>query len=74
MGEVVKRHSVFLRKECQMPAHFDLAQQPCADSWMLLEEIEAPVLDTMIRHAGWHFDENQTRSMARRTLVARSRQ
>lgn len=22
---------------------------------MLLEEIEAPVLDTMIRHAGWHF-------------------
>jgi hypothetical protein len=22
---------------------------------MLLEEIEAPVFDTMIRHAGWHF-------------------
>ena len=38
-----------------MPAHFDLAQQPCADNWMLVEEIEAPVLDTMIRHAGWHF-------------------
>ena len=38
-----------------MPPHFDLAQQPCADNWMLLEEIEAPVLDTMIRHAGWHF-------------------
>jgi hypothetical protein len=54
MGELVKRHSVFLRKECQMPAH-DLAQQPCADNWMLVEEIEAPVLDTMIRHAGWHF-------------------
>ncbi len=38
-----------------MPAHFDLALQPCADNWMLVEEIEAPVLDTMIRHAGWHF-------------------
>ena len=38
-----------------MPPHFDLANQPCADNWMLLEEIEAPVLDTMIRHAGWHF-------------------
>jgi len=51
----MKRHSVFLRKGCDMPPHFDLAQQPCADGWMLLEEIEAPVLDTMIRHAGWHF-------------------
>jgi hypothetical protein len=55
MGKIVKRHSVFLRKGCDMPAHFDLAQQPCADNWMLLEEIESPVLDTMIRHAGWHF-------------------
>ena len=51
----MKRHSVFLRKGCEMPAHFDLAQQPSADGWMLVEEIEAPVLDTMIRHAGWHF-------------------
>jgi|SRR5580692_1050373 hypothetical protein len=55
MDESMKRHSVFLRKGCDMPPHFDLAQQPCADDWMLLEEIEAPVLDTMIRHAGWHF-------------------
>lgn len=38
-----------------MPAHFDLGQHPCADKWMLLEDIEAPVLDTIIRHAGWHF-------------------
>ena len=38
-----------------MPAHFDLAQQPCAGNWMLVEEIEALVLDPMIRHAGWHF-------------------
>jgi|SRR5580704_9351778 hypothetical protein len=55
MGEDVKRHSVFLRKGCDMPAHLDLGQQPCADNWMLLDEIGAPVLDTMIRHAGWHF-------------------
>lgn len=55
MDKGMKRHSVFLRKGCDMPPHFDLAQQPCADGWMLLEEIEAPVLDTMIRHAGWHF-------------------
>ena len=52
----MKRHSVFLRNGCSMPPHFDLAQQPCAKDWMLLEEIEAPVLDTMIRHAGWHFE------------------
>jgi len=55
MAQGMKRHSVFLRKGCDMPPHFDLAQQPCAEGWMLLEEIEAPVLDTMIRHAGWHF-------------------
>jgi hypothetical protein len=44
MDEIVKRHSVLLRKGCDMPAHFDLAQQPCADNWMLLEENGAPVL------------------------------
>jgi hypothetical protein len=55
MDKGMKRHSVFLRKGCDMPPHFDLAQQPCADGWMLLEEIESPVFDTMIRHAGWHF-------------------
>ena len=51
----MKQHSVFLRNKCDMPPHFDLAQQPYAENWMLLEEIEAPVLDTMIRQAGWHF-------------------
>jgi hypothetical protein len=38
-----------------MPAHFGLAQRSYAENWMLVEEIDAPVLDTMIRHAGWHF-------------------
>jgi len=51
----MKLHSVFIRKGCDMPPYFDLAQQPYAENWMLLEEIEATVLDTMIRHAGWHF-------------------
>jgi hypothetical protein len=52
----MKPHSVFLRKGCDIPPHFELAQQPCgADNWMLLDEIEASVLDTMIRRAGWHF-------------------
>jgi len=55
MGEIVKRHSVFLRKGCDMPGHFDMAQQPYADNWMLVEEIEAPLFDRMIRQAGWHF-------------------
>jgi hypothetical protein len=55
MDKGMKRHSVFLHKGCDMPPSFYLARQPCADGWMLLEEIDAPVLDTMIRHAGWHF-------------------
>jgi hypothetical protein len=55
MDEIVKRHSVFLRKGCDMPAHLDLAQQTCAENWLQLEEVEAPVFDAMIRDAGWHF-------------------
>ena len=42
MDEIVKRYSLFLRKGCHIPAHFDLARQPGADNWMSLEEIEAP--------------------------------
>jgi len=55
MDKGMKARSVFLRKGCDMPPYVDLAQHPCVDGWMLLEEIEAPVLDAMIRHAGWHF-------------------
>jgi hypothetical protein len=50
----MKRHSMFLRKECELPPQFDLAQRQCADNWMLLDQIDAPVLETMIRHVGWH--------------------
>jgi hypothetical protein len=49
----MKRHSVFLRKECELPPQFDLTQRPCADNWLLLE-IDAPALETMIHHVGWH--------------------
>src|SRR3954447_22959041 len=51
----MKEHAVFLRKDCDMPAHFHPAQQSCAENWMLVEEVEAPLLDRMIRQAGWHF-------------------
>lgn len=46
---------MFLRIGCDMPPHFALDQRPCADNWMLLEGIEAPMFGTMIRLAGWHF-------------------
>ena len=38
-----------------MPAHFGLGQQSMRGELDVVEDIEAPVLDTMIRHAGWHF-------------------
>lgn len=54
-SEIMKQHSMFLRIGCDLPSHFALDQLPCADDWMLLEGIEAPKFDTMIRLAGWHF-------------------
>jgi hypothetical protein len=50
----VKRHSVFLRKGCVLPDRLDPVRVPFGSRWMLVEEIAAPVFDTMIRHAGWH--------------------
>lgn len=51
----MKPHSVFLRKECILPERLDPPSEPVGENWMLVEEITAPVLDTMIRHMGWHF-------------------
>ena len=51
----VKPHSVFLRKECILPDRLDPLREPCGDNWTIVEEITAPVLDTMIRQKGWHF-------------------
>lgn len=51
----MKLHSVFLRRECILPDRLDLFREPFGDDWTLIEEITAPVFDTMIRQAGWHF-------------------
>jgi hypothetical protein len=50
----VKRHSVFLRKGCVLPGRLDPLREPFGENWMLVEEITASILDTMIRQAGWH--------------------
>jgi len=51
----VKLHSVFLRKECILPNHLDPLRESMGNGWTRVEEISAPVLDTIIRQAGWHF-------------------
>jgi hypothetical protein len=51
----VKLHSVFLRNGCVLPTPLDPLRSPFGEQWMLVEQIPASVLDTMIRQAGWHF-------------------
>jgi hypothetical protein len=51
----VKPHTVFLRKECTLPERLDPLTEPVGENWKLVEEITAPILDTMIRRMGWHF-------------------
>lgn len=51
----MKLHSVFLRKGCILPDRLDPLQTAVGDNWSLVEAILAPVFDTMIRQAGWHF-------------------
>jgi len=46
-------HSVFLRKGCILPNPLDPLQEPIGNPWTVVEEIPAPVFDTMIRQAGW---------------------
>ncbi|MGA2205493.1 MAG: hypothetical protein ABSG10_02060 [Terracidiphilus sp.] len=52
----MKPHSVFLRKECVLPDRLDPLREPVGENWTLVEEITAPVFDTMIRQMGWHFE------------------
>ena len=52
----MKPHSVFLRKECILPDRLDPLREPVGENWTLVEEITAPVFDTMIRQMGWHFE------------------
>lgn len=51
----MKLHSVFLRSGCILPDRLDPLREPLGGEWTLVEEITAPVFDTMIRQAGWHF-------------------
>jgi len=51
----LKPHSVFLRKDCILPERLDPLTAPVGENWTLVEGIDAPALDTMIRHQGWHF-------------------
>ncbi len=51
----MKLHSVFLRKECVLPNRLDPLQRLIGDNWAMVEDLAAPVFDTMIRQAGWHF-------------------
>jgi len=51
----VKPHSVFLRNKCILPSPLDPLSEPVGEHWERLEEINAPVLETMIRQKGWHF-------------------
>src|SRR5579863_644085 len=51
----VNPHSVFLRNECMLPLCLDPLREPIGDGWSRVEEIAAPVFDTMVRQAGWHF-------------------
>ncbi len=52
----MKPHSVFLRTDCILPDRLDPLTEPVGENRTLVEEITAPVLDTMIRQMGWHFE------------------
>jgi len=51
----VTPHSVFLRSKCDLPEPLDPLTEPVGEHWACVEEITAPVFDTMIRQKGWHF-------------------
>jgi hypothetical protein len=51
----VMLHSVFLRSGCCLPDQLRVPQESIGDDWAKVADIEAPALDAMIRHAGWHF-------------------
>jgi hypothetical protein len=51
----VKPHSIYLRKNCILPDQLDPLTQPVGENWRVVEEITAPVFDTMIRRMDWQF-------------------
>lgn len=57
-------HSVFLRNQCILPRPLDPLTEQVGEHWTRVEEIPAPVFETMIRQKGWHFmpvDKPRTR-------------
>jgi len=48
-------HSIFLRSGCVLPERVEPLRVPFSDNWARVEKIEAPIFDTMIRQARWHF-------------------
>ncbi|MGA8740248.1 MAG: hypothetical protein WB561_03570 [Terracidiphilus sp.] len=52
---MVKPRSVFLRVGCILPDCLNPLLRPVCANWGLVEEISAPIFDTMIRQAAWHF-------------------
>jgi len=51
----VRPHTVFLRRGCILPNQLDPLQEEVGSDWMQVEDLDAPVFDTIIRQAGWHF-------------------
>jgi hypothetical protein len=51
----VRPHSVFLRKDCILPDHLEPLQESVCDNWTMVQEIAAPIFDSVIRQSGWHF-------------------
>lgn len=51
----MKPHCVFLRTGSILPGRLDPHRVPVGDGWALLAAMPAPVLDRIIRQAGWHF-------------------
>lgn len=49
------QHTVLLRSGCILPGRLDPLLCPVNRSWERVEELAAPVLDTIIRQVGWHF-------------------
>ena len=51
----MRSHSVFLRRGCKLPNGLAPLQETVGDDWLRITDVDAPVFDTMIRQAGWHF-------------------
>lgn len=51
----MKRHAIFLRKECLLPRGLGLIQKQFCESWMSVDDTTAAALDTKVRSTGWHF-------------------